>query len=89
MRVAESGGVFVEWAPIPHYETDWSATGPLIERLGLGIIEHKSRRDTEQWEASCFNAETENTFAMRGATALIAVCNLILALKESGKLKAA
>lgn len=74
---------------IEAYDTDWSATGPLIERFGITISDCKGK----VWEAfSGFELEPYawagwnwNDFAS-GQTPLVAVCNLILALKAAGKL---
>ena len=63
---------------IPRYDTDWSATGPLIERLGIATWPQ-----SEGWAAE-LRLEDRAT----GPTPLIAVCNLILALHAAGKLAA-
>jgi hypothetical protein len=66
---------------LARYDTDWSATGPLIERLGITVNRHHRRAD---WSAHAGEGpETD------GSTALVAVCNLILSLAAAGKLKAA
>jgi hypothetical protein len=64
---------------VPHYDTDWAATGPLIEKYRLDLC-----RDQEEgyWEAIDHQRET----SMWGASPLVAVCNLILKLAEAGKL---
>jgi hypothetical protein len=63
---------------IPRYDTDWAATGPLIERLGVTLNRHRRRAD---WSAHAGEGpETD------GPTALVAACNLILALAGAGKL---
>jgi hypothetical protein len=66
---------------IPRYDTDWSATGPLIERYGI-TLDHQDDDGTlpDYWRAKRpgFTAETGHP--------LIAVCYLILALHEAGKL---
>jgi hypothetical protein len=69
-------GVFA--LAVPRYDTDWSATSPLIERLGLVLY-----CSDRPWA----DAPGQNVSA-DGETPLIAVCNLILALKEAGKLHA-
>jgi hypothetical protein len=95
---------------VPAYDTDWAATGPLIERYGITIeaperhCDDPEGHDCLQWKAyhpdSCFKchkypeppcASGECDLDPRGAGAapLIAVCNLILALHEAGKLPAA
>lgn len=76
----------------PRYDTDWSATGPLVEKYGLTLAKCE---DQEVWlaaprqeyldESAGYLAYASRPF-MQGETPLIAVCNLILALKEAGKL---
>lgn len=60
----------------PLYDTNWSATGPLIERYGIEL-EHF---------ASTWCALGPEARRAGGRTPLLAVCNLILALKKAGKL---
>jgi hypothetical protein len=77
---------------VPRYDTDWSATGPLIERLGITL-----ERSGDKWIAwgedyICTNSgEHEGTSSWDGEecwfpSPLVAVCKLILALHEAGKL---
>lgn len=76
----------------PRYDTDWSATGPLIEKYGLTLAK---REDAEEWlaaprqsyldEHDGYLAYVTRPFAL-GPTPLLAVCNLIFLLKEAGKL---
>ena len=73
------------YGDVPHYDTDWSATGPLIERLGFCLSHEPGwwAATTEHWR----HEDAAQPYRMRrGETALLAVCNLILALKEAGKL---
>lgn len=83
--------------PIPHYDTDWAATGPLIERYDISIMEDGGGHPpVTQWAAEAdYYAENPAekdyggnwaTAYARGATPLLAVCNLILALHDAGKL---
>ena len=66
------------WMTVPRFDTDWSATGPLIERLDIAM-----------WpQSDGWAAEVKLETRAIGATPLIAVCNLILALHASGKLPA-
>ena len=75
-----------------HYDTDWSATGPLIEKYGLGLAAGSastvppSRRKAyllyDGWDPVYEDWVTGEG----GATELIAVCHLVLALREAGKL---
>lgn len=73
---------------VPRYDTDWSATGPLIEKYRLEVT-----RECGEWCAH-WSGDTEyikvhHDDGTHGKTLLIAVCNLILALAEAGKLEAA
>jgi hypothetical protein len=61
---------------IAEYDSDWSATGPLIERFAIKLDPYHA----DHWEASA-EIPTRD-----GATPLEAVCSLILALAEAGKL---
>ena len=67
---------------IPDYDTDWSATGPLIERYGILL-------EPPQVVAASFWRARVPFFMESGATPLEAVCKLILALHAAGKLRAA
>jgi hypothetical protein len=69
------------------YDTDWSATGPLIERLSLDVTCSPAER-AHPWCANVAYSPAADPVGF-GMTPLIAVCNLILALKEAGKLEAA
>ena len=85
---------------IPRYDTDWSATGPLIEKYGITLFEYHGDF-TAFWHSpkkvcpTCANETSEDieypkafsdTQRPRPMPALTAVCHLILALKEAGKL---
>lgn len=82
---------------IPRYDTDWSATGPLIEKYGITLM--KAWPDSpDPWHActeshyGAFNVGHSHQCEFINAglqTPLVAVCNLILALAEAGKLEAA
>jgi uncharacterized protein DUF2591 len=63
---------------LARYDTDWSATGPLIEKYGIDL-QHVNHL---YWQAS----RLEDDAAPTDKLPLIAVCYLILALKEAGKL---
>jgi uncharacterized protein DUF2591 len=67
----------------PRYDTDWSATGPLIEKYGIGI----QRDGLEGFWMAWVNGKSPTQ--SEDETPLVAVCYLILALKEAGKLEAA
>jgi hypothetical protein len=83
-----------EGESIESYDTDWSATGPLIEKYrvqvtpcvyvhgpgGEGGCDHK-------WTAVNLNTDDEASIGEGvGETPLIAICNLLLSLAEVGKL---
>lgn len=63
------------------YERDWSATGPLIERLGIGLYRHQSgpfwwvAQPPEKWH----DEEPEIPYHFGGRTPLLAVCELLVA----------
>jgi len=63
---------------IPRYDTDWSSTGPLIERYGLSVF-----RQDGIWFAM-FDPKGAR-WCGEGPTPLLAVCNLILAFHAAGK----
>jgi len=72
---------------VPRYDTDWSATGPLIEKYNLGVgrvaVDGQYPRFTPWRAAVCLPGIV---FSIEHAQPLVAVCNLILALHTSGKL---
>ena len=76
---------------VPRYDTDWSATGPLIERYRFRLNPPSQPDGEEPW--CLWDAEQEDTHAedpsaiVNGDTPLLVVCNLILALSAAGKLK--
>jgi hypothetical protein len=75
--------------PVPRYDTDWSATGPLIEQYHIDLWWENTPGDG-QWTATTnFRDGGDLIVTGTGPTPLIAVCHLILALKEAGKLEAA
>jgi len=67
---------------IPRYDTDWSATGPLMRRLWIGVspTHHPS---PDEWEAYHSPSGATTT----ADDPLVAVCNLILVLSAAGKIK--
>jgi hypothetical protein len=76
--------------PIPRYDTDWSATGPLIEKYGIELT-ITGRPPKTHWV--CWAAKREGfTPSAEGATGsqhpLRSVCYLLLELKAAGKLEA-
>ena len=69
---------------IPHYDTDWAATGPLIEKYEINIDLREAG-----WCATSFDKKfvlDHKADPQFGPTPFIAVCNLILKLAEEGKL---
>lgn len=65
------------------YDTDWAATGPLIERYGITIAPSGHGlwlAGLDAQEGVPFVSDREDR------QPLVAVCNLLLALKEAGKL---
>ena len=77
---------------IPRYDLEWSATGPLIEKYKISVVYRNNRNDEYHWWADSGYYESGGwdgssaDASEDGDTPLIAVCNLILALKEAGKL---
>lgn len=78
-------------AEVPHYDTSWEATGPLIEKYGIALVREEMFGKT-WWEAyaglhlGCDGAEWSMRADGECDTALQAVCNLILSLAEAGRL---
>lgn len=81
---------------IPQYDTDWSATGPLLEEFGISVIqpdEHAPERAEGPWIAGFGGAHgwDDGSLCMNyyagGETPRLAVCNLILLLAKEGKLE--
>lgn len=68
---------------VPRYDTDWSATGPLIEKYGISLTGPPPSEPGSQWVAY---VEDDHEAQSGNRSPLIAVCNLILALKGAGKL---
>jgi hypothetical protein len=63
------------------YDTDWSATGPLIEKYGLRLWDYSDDEEA-RWTAAAKGSLIHGV----GPTPLIAVCHLLIALGEAGKL---
>jgi len=70
-------------AMLPRYDTDWSATGPLVEKYRMWVFPDNAAKEF-YWEATC--EPGPEGFSGEGPTPLVAVCELVLALKEVGKL---
>lgn len=74
-----------------HYDTQWSAAGPLVEKYVTTLVRDDVpdcwiAYSDEMWDDTTEKHDAGCDIAARGATALEAVCRLILALKEAGKL---
>jgi len=65
----------------PNFDTDWSATGPLVERFKISVAPDQSLPGS--WGAWVGDFAP---LAQRAATPLLAICNLIVALAREGKL---
>lgn len=81
-------GITMYFYTPPHYDTDWSATGPLIEKYGFWLRQlDQTLSGPQPWDAF---RNDDLTFPRGfGPTPLLAVCNLIVRLAEAGILKAA
>jgi hypothetical protein len=85
----------MHWGRPPRYDTDWSATGPLIERYNMHLSKWNHATGERAWWYAAVWGPAEEYGQERKVetggheTPLIAVCHLILALKEAGKLEAA
>jgi hypothetical protein len=81
-------GFRLRLAHVPHYDTDWSATGPLIEKYHLHLgesIEYEDKGAKHRWFAGGWDS-TEDRLSGYGPTPLIATCHAILELKKAGLL---
>ena len=71
---------------VPRYDSDWSATGPLIERLKLNLQPYYDD-PAKAWVAFEGRMGINGAeFLLTAPTPLTAVCNLILQLHKAGKL---
>ena len=75
---------------LAHYDTDWAATGPLIEKYRIGLSPEDEPFGTD-YRAFCGDRMVDGRRLKSpeesdGPTPLIAVCNLILALAVKGRL---
>jgi hypothetical protein len=91
-RGTEPGDQTETPSDVPWYDTDWSATGPLIEKYCIEVSNDgaydfdEEERSQVDWRAVA-NAEIPGGMhEAEGPTPLKAVCNLLLALGKSGKL---
>jgi hypothetical protein len=73
---------------VPRYDTSWGDAGPFIEKYGieLGLLWPGDRgQDYFQWMARTGRQPSEIESTQEDKP-LLAICALILALKEAGKL---
>lgn len=89
----------MDWAgTLLRYDTDWAATGPLIEKYHIHIEDaYQLQDDMAQgphiWVASAPNLpgaiQADGSYqTIWESTPLLAICRLILALKKAGALHA-
>jgi len=74
---------------IPRYDTDWSATGPLIQQYGINLERAQAARPDGSPYSAWRWAKPEDEIPPKkqwGDTPLIAICNFILAISAAGKL---
>lgn len=79
-----------EGQQLEDYNTDWSATGPLIERLKISLEANWVGTDGEKWLAYVGAATPRQRHSQSFGTPLEAACRLIVALAAAtptGKLE--
>lgn len=76
------GHTSVQTEFLRRYDLDWAATGPLIEALQIEIVPPGDPDGGTVWTAAKWRPAIQRD----GATLLTAVCELIVALAEAGKL---
>jgi len=71
---------------VPRYDTDWSATGPLIVLYGIDLYRREKGTRTPYWRAIlCGDASDSGD----DDEPLVAVCRAIIAAAEQGRLMTA
>jgi hypothetical protein len=74
-----------EFVCVPRYDEDWAATGPLVEKYKITMM----HEELDGWSALS-NARDDLQFtwdeSQCGATPLLAICHLLIALGKAGKL---
>lgn len=70
----------IPYTPIPHFDRDWSVTGPLIVKYRFAVAPVGDR-----WRAAL---DIPNGYAVTDYEYLAAVCRLIIALAATGTLEA-
>lgn len=71
---------------MPRYDTDWSATGPLVERYRIGICEINTNFPELRWWAGLGRGPGGSYPSALAPSPLLAICHLILVLRNTGKL---
>lgn len=92
----DGGPINHDAVTISGYDTDWSATGPLLEQYGLSVFrpdEFNPDREDGPWLAGAGgvhgwdDSSVLTDYQSVGKTPLLAVCHLILTLHAAGKLE--
>jgi hypothetical protein len=74
--------------PVPRYDTDWSATGPLIERYGISLHYALSERHEHRFEWIASENVSDCRCVGRhewDKSLLIAVCRLLIEVLPTGR----
>lgn len=76
---------------VPQYDTDWAATGPLVERFEISIMREKWKNDwgwTVQMLVHNNPKIRSRTYStLPGETLLQGICKIIVNAHEAGQLK--
>jgi len=91
MKTSELTGAALDWAvhqawcegachdePYPHYSTNWSQGGPIIEREGVSLIRQTPDRWVSEYSNGCDRFDHARS---HGPTPLIAACRCYVASK--------
>lgn len=86
--VAHDGDIMAEVRAVPRFDTDWIATGPLIEKYGIMVHADTKTAASKQIRAKYEEdgEDREGPIWFNGKTTLEAVCAVILVLGEEGLL---
>ncbi len=72
---------------VPAYDTSWEATGPLIEKYKISLRHGECRMHVECRNLWCATSQDHQADdRVDAVNPLVAVCYLVIALKEAGKL---
>jgi len=81
------------WEDCPHvpdFLTDWSTTGPLVEKLSISLDCRfgAGMPIAERWQAVAWRPDDnpKTVWKADGSTPLVNVCRLIVSLSAAGKL---